>query len=190
VRKLIRIILLHRDGAEIYSTVLREIFDKYHQVKIGLYTYGPFYAYLPPGTVIGRYVSLPRELLVINESHPIKHKSAHPFFFNPGFGYVDKLLIERRSKLVIGNDVYIGLDVAIMPNVTMIGDGAVIAAGSVVIKDVPPFAVVGGNPARFIKYRFSPETIDKVLASHWWEKDIEELKANKEEFASFHEDLE
>jgi virginiamycin A acetyltransferase len=190
LRKLVLIILLSRRCAEVYSPALREIFDKYHQVKIGFYTYGPFYAELPPGTVIGRYTSVPRELMVINGSHPIKHKSSHPFFFNPTFGHVDKLLIERRTKLVIGNDVYVGLDVIIMPSVTVIGDGAVIAAGSVVVTDVPPYAVVGGNPAKIIKYRFTQETIDKVLASRWWEKDIEELKADEREFASFLEDLE
>lgn len=190
LRKLIRIVLLCRHGAELYSVVLREIFEKYHQVKIGLYTYGPFYTQLPPGAVIGRYTSVPRELLVINGSHPIKHKSCHPFFFNPDLGCVDKLLIERRSKLIIGNDAYIGLDVTIMPSVTVIGDGAVISAGSVVVKDVPPYAVVGGNPAKIIKYRFTPEVIAKIQASKWWEKNIEELKADEKEFAGFLKDLE
>lgn len=190
VRKLVRMILLSFPGAELYSLTLREIFDKYHKVSIGLYTYGPFYALLPPGTVIGRYSSVPRDLSVINGSHPIKHKSSHAFFFNPAFGYVDKLMIERRAKLVIGSDVYIGLDVTIMPSVTVIGDGAAIAAGSVVVKDVPPYAVVGGNPAKVIKYRFSPETIDKIQASRWWENDIKDLKANKDEFEGFLKDME
>jgi acetyltransferase-like isoleucine patch superfamily enzyme len=86
--------------------------------------------------------------------------------------------------------VYIGFNVAIMPQVTNIGDGAVIAAGSVVVKDVPPFAVVGGNPAKIIRYRFTPETIDKINASPWWTKDIDELKADEKEFAKFLHPLE
>lgn len=190
LRKLVRVILLSRRGAEVYSHTLREIYDKYHQVKMGLYSYGLLSVEIPPGTVIGRYTSVARGLFVINGSHPIKRKSSHPFFFNPGFSFVDKLLIERRSKLVIGNDVYIGANVAIMPSVTLIGDGAVIAAGSVVVKDVPFFAVVGGNPAKLIKYRFNPETIERIIASQWWEKDIEELKADEQEFAGFLKDLE
>jgi serine acetyltransferase len=77
-----------------------------------------------------------------------------------------------------------------MPSVTVIDDGAVIAAGSVVIKDVPPYAVVGGNPAKIIKYRFTPEVIATMQASKWWEKDIEELKADEKEFAGFLKDVE
>jgi len=122
-------------------------------------------------------------------NHPITHKSCHPFFFNPTFGYVDRLLIEK-IKLTIGNDAYIGLDVTILPSVSTIGNGAVVGAGSVVTRDVPPFAVVGGNPAKIIKYRFSQETIDEITKSAWWQKDIEELKKDELEFASFLRDLE
>ncbi len=127
-------------------------------------------------------------MLVLEGSHPIEHRSC-PFFFNP-LDSVDQLLIKRRSKLIIGNDVYIGLDVAIMPQVTNIGDGAVIAAGSFVVKDILPFAIVGGNPAKIIRYRFNPETIDKINASQWWTKDIDELKADEKEFSSFLHPLE
>jgi len=189
IRKLVRIILLSRPGADTYSLVLREIFNKYHKIKIGLYSYGLFSVDLCPGTVVGRYTSVARGLLVINGSHPIKRKSSHPFFFNPDFGFVDKLLIERRSKLVIGNDVYIGLNVTILPSVTEIGDGAVLAAGSVVVKDVPPYAVVGGNPAKIIKYRFTPMIIEEIRASKWWEKNIDELQADKEKFSEFSKDI-
>jgi virginiamycin A acetyltransferase len=190
MRRMIREVLLRRQGAELYSKALRTIFWKYRKVKIGMYSYGPFYADLPPGTEIGRYTSLPRDLLVINGNHPVSHKSCHPFFFNPDLGYVDNLLIARRTKLIIGSDVYIGLNVTILPAVTFIGDGAVIAAGSVVIKDVPPFAIVGGNPGRIIKYRFKQATIDRLIQSAWWEKDIDELKADAAEFLSFLQPLE
>lgn len=190
LRKIIRVVLLRRKWAEFYSKTLRKIYSKYHGVEIGLYSYGAFHQILPSGTVIGRYSSIPRNLLVIMGSHPINHRSSFPFFFNPDLGYVDKLLVTRRTKLLIGNDVYIGLDVTIMPSVTSIGDGAVIAAGSVVVKDVPPFAVMGGNPAKLIKYRFNPETIERIIASRWWEKDIDDLKKDALEFASFLRPLE
>lgn len=190
LRKVIRMFLLNRPGAEIYSRTLREIFSKYHGVHVGMYSYGAFHRILPSGTIIGRYSTMPRNLSVLDGSHPITHKSDHPFFFNPDFGFVDELLIKRRTKLLIGNDVYIGMDVTILPAVTNIGDGAVIAAGSVVVKDVPAFAIVGGNPAKLIRYRFSQQTIDEIIRSAWWEKDIEELKKDEQEFASFLHPLE
>lgn len=77
-----------------------------------------------------------------------------------------------------------------MPQVTSIGDGSVIAAGSVVVKDVPPFAIIGGNPAEIIRYRFSQQTIDEIRKSAWWEKDIEDIKRDEKEFASFLRPLE
>ena len=190
LRKLLRIILLSRRGAAMHSLVLRAVFKKYHQIDIGLYSYGLFSLDLSPGTVVGRYTSVGSGLVVIHGSHPIKRKSTHPFFFNPDFGFVNELLIVRRSKLIIGHDVYIGLNVTILPQVTQIGDGAVIAAGSVVVKDVPPYAVVGGNPAKIIQYRFTPDVIEKIQASKWWEKNIEDLSVNEQEFSGFLKDVE
>jgi virginiamycin A acetyltransferase len=190
LRKIIREVILRREGAELYSKTLRKIYAKYHGVIVSMYSYGAFHQVLPAGTIIGRYSSMPRSLLVIDASHPITHRSSFPFFFNPDLGYVDKLLITRRTKLIIGNDVYIGLDVTIMPSVTNIGDGSVIAAGSVVVKDVPPFAVIGGNPAKIIKYRFSQPVIDQIMKSAWWVKDIDEIKNNRSEFESFLKPLE
>jgi virginiamycin A acetyltransferase len=185
IRRIILEMILMREGAEFYSNTLRMIFQKYRDVRIGKYTYGAFIPNLGPGTFIGRYTSIGKGLIVINGSHPLVNKSTHPFFYNPEFGYVNKLLINRRKKLMIGNDVYIGLNVTICPAVENIGDGSVIAAGSVVIKDVPPFAVVGGNPAKIIKYRFSSDITNKISKSRWWDKDIDELKGNEIEFGSF-----
>jgi len=85
-------------------------------------------------------------------------------------------------SIEIGNDVWVGRNAMILPSVKKIGDGAVIGAGAVVTRDVPDFAVVAGNPAVVIKYRFRPETIHKIKQSKWWDKDIEELKGNIEEF--------
>ena len=69
-----------------------------------------------------------------------------------------------------------------MPSVSTIGDGAVVAAGAVVNKNVPPYAVVCGNPARVVRYRFSEETIRELQYSRWWEKSIEELRPSMKEF--------
>lgn len=79
-----------------------------------------------------------------------------------------------KGDIIIGNDVWIGAHVIIMDGVT-IGDGAIVAAGAVVVKDIEPYAIVGGNPARFIKYRFDEDTRRRLLTSRWWDKPHEEL---------------
>jgi hypothetical protein len=94
LRRLIREVLHRSLGAELYSTALREVYSKYRNVKVGMYSYGCFYANLPPGTEVGRYTSVARNLKVINASHPVTRKSSHPFFYNPDLGYVPDLLIE------------------------------------------------------------------------------------------------
>ena len=81
--------------------------------------------------------------------------------------------------MVIGNDVWIGANVSILPGV-YIGDGAVIAAGAVVTKDVEPYAIVGGVPAKVIRYRFSPKEIYILLKIKWWDWSVEEVERNIE----------
>ncbi len=190
LRRIIREIIYRRRHSEFYSKTLRTIFFKYHNIKVGLYSYGTFDTRLPAGMEVGRYTSIGANFFVINGSHPVVNKSTHPFFYNPDFQYVDLLLIKRRQRLVIGNDVYIGSNVTILPKATYIGDGSVIAAGSVVVKDVPPFAIVGGNPAKIIKYRFSKKTINEIIESKWWDKDIKEIYKDKLEFLTFLKSME
>lgn len=73
-----------------------------------------------------------------------------------------------KGDIVVGNDVWIGMNALVVSGVT-IGDGAIVAAGSVVVGDVPPYAVVGGNPARVLKYRFTEDQIARLLALAWWD---------------------
>ena len=82
-----------------------------------------------------------------------------------------------KGDIIIENDVWIGAKSTIMPGVK-INSGAVVAAGSVVTKDVPPYAVVGGNPARIIKYRFTEKQIEKLLKIAWWDWEEEKIKEN------------
>jgi hypothetical protein len=104
----------------------------------------------------------------------MEFKSTHAFFFNTSLGRCEEDSIPY-NPLTIGNDVWIGTNALVLPHVKRIGDGAVVAAGAVVAKDVPPYAVVVGNPARVVRFRFGKETIDQLLAAQWWEKSIEEL---------------
>ncbi|WP_299835785.1 CatB-related O-acetyltransferase [uncultured Tenacibaculum sp.] len=83
----------------------------------------------------------------------------------------------NKGGIVIGNDVWIGHNATIMAGVT-IGDGAIIATNSTIVKDVPPYTIVGGNPGKEIKKRFDEETINKLLALKWWDWPIEKITEN------------
>lgn len=105
--------------------------------------------------------------------------TAYPFEI---FGHGWETAMEGKSypvkgDTVIGNDVWIGHKATIIPGVT-IGDGAVIATNATVTKDVPPYTMVGGNPAREIKKRFSDEQIDKLLKVKWWDWPVEKITEN------------
>ena len=88
-----------------------------------------------------------------------------------------------KGDTVIGNDVWLGYESIIMPGVR-IGDGAVVAAGSVVTKDVPAYTVTGGNPAREIKKRFSPADIERLRRLAWWDWPAEKITQNLEAIVS------
>jgi len=179
-----------REGGQPYSVTIRRIFASYHHIEIGMYSYGGCFTLgqVPENTRIGRYCSFAAEFTILNGNHPARFKSMHPFFYNPVFGFVSELLI-TRTKLVIENDVWVGHGAIILPSVTKIENGAIIGAGSVVTENVPPYAIVVGNPGRIVKYRFDEETIDEIQRSKWWEKDINEIKENEEQFKTFTKEL-
>lgn len=167
---------------EFYSVTLRKIFKKHYGVEVGMYTHGGCFipGSMPPGTVVGRYCSIAHGALALL-NHPLHAQSTHAFFFNPTLGYVDQESM-APYKLVIGNDVWIGQNSIILPGCASIGDGAVIGAGSVVNKDIPPYAIALGNPCRVVQYRFSNERIAELLEQKWWDKPIEELSENIGDF--------
>lgn len=183
LRLIIRAVIRRLEGGEMYSTTLRRIFKEYHRIEVGMYTHGGCFVpgSVDPGTTIGRYCSIASGIRILNRDHPMDFKSMHAFFFNPSLKYCQKYLTEH-TPLKIGNDVWIGTHAVILRNVTEIGDGAVIGAGAIITKNVQPYAVVIGNPARVVRYRFQQETIDELLASRWWEKDIDELMPCIDEF--------
>lgn len=102
------------------------------------------------------------------------------YAFNPHIGD-SRSYLAKNSPCVIGNDVWIGWNAVLMPGIE-VGDGAIIAAGAVVTHDVPPYAVVGGVPAKIIKMRFSGTEIEKLLKIKWWEWDDEKIMENYEWF--------
>ncbi len=182
-RCLLRKIVLKLEGGDLYSVTIRKIFAEFHHIQVGMYTHGSCFekGNLDCYTTVGRYCSIAADVHVFNRNHPMNFKSTHAFFFNPILKYTKKDLVQY-TPLEIGNDVWIGYGVIILPNVTKIGDGAVIGAGSVVNKNVPPFAVLVGHPAQVVRYRFSKETIERLLKEKWWGKDIREIQPHIEEY--------
>ena len=183
VRDLIEKTVASLEGGQPLSVTLRRIFKDYHQIEIGMYTYGGcFNRHTVRGNIkIGRYCSIADGVYILNANHPLRFRSTYPFYILRGLEHVEKKLIVRRNK-DIGNDVWIGQNAIILPAVKRIGDGAVIGAGSVVTQDVPDFAIVAGNPARVIRYRFDEKTIDRLKEEKWWEKDIDELTGHFNDF--------
>lgn len=182
LRDIIRELVKKLEKGEFYSKTLRKIYLKYHDIEIGLYSYGGCFNIenIPPGTRIGRYGSF-ASFKVFSRNHPLNYISTHPFFYNTSLGYVKEEKV-IHTKLHIGHDVWIGQNAFIMPRVSEIGNGAVIGAGAVVTKDVPPYAVVVGNPGRILKYRFAKYIIDEIQQMSWWDKSIDELLEDSNKF--------
>ena len=136
---------------------------------------------------IGKFCSIASKVQINLGKHPVDLISTHPAFFskNKKFKcYADKeYFLDEINTINIGNDVWIGHGAIIMGGVE-IGNGAVIAAGSVVTKDVRPYAIVGGVPAKLIKYRFSENQIDTLNNVKWWDFPEEWLKINFKLFLS------
>ena len=143
------------------------------------------------GAYIGRYVSMGSNIKQIVETHPYKapYVSTSPLFYSLKKQVGETFTKEQRYKeyrylddevgiaFKIGNDCWVGNDVTFIGGVS-IGDGAVVLAKALVSKDVPPYAIVGGIPARIIGYRYEEETIKQLLEIKWWNNSEEWLKQN------------
>lgn len=155
---------------ELDNAYLRYVLVTYHDVHIGDFTYGGCFEYgaVPPGTVIGKFCSFASHLFIVRQDHLKSAVSTHPFLFKPSFGRVAQDM-RSHSRLVIGHDVWVGYHATILPGVRRVGDGAIVAAGAVVTRDVPDFAVVAGVPARVVRYRFNREVREALAAIRWWD---------------------
>jgi len=151
------------------------------QYVVGEYSYG-----LPKvlswgkesSLTIGKFCSIAPDVeIFLDGDHRTDWVSTYPFpaFFKQSNKVTD--YVASRGDVVIGNDVWIGYGAKIMSGVTL-GDGAVVGAGAVVAKSVPPYAVVVGNPARVVKYRFAPDKIEHLLSIQWWHWPLEKILEN------------
>ena len=173
----------------------RTIFEGYHTIKtkteiylskIGRFTYfaenvrakhcqiGPFCSF-GPDVILG---DLPR--------HPTNLISTHPLFYSThavaGVVFSTNSSFEEYATTNIGADVFIGARALIMPGVRL-GHGCIVGAGAIVTKDVPPYSIVVGVPAKVLRYRFSQEIIDRLLSIKWWTWPVKDIRMWQAEFA-------
>ena len=149
-------------------------------VSIGKYTYinsNYNWTTIESNTVIGKYSSIGPGAAIGYGNHNYKYLSTHPFLYNSRYGFVgtDTELDDDKLLTVIGNDVWIGANANIKRGVK-IGDGAIIAMNAVVTKDIPPYAIAAGVPAKILKYRFDEDTIKYLNKIKWWNISEDVLK--------------
>jgi virginiamycin A acetyltransferase len=173
---------------ELDTDHLRIIFKNYHNIEIGKYSYGGCFNIhnIAPGTKIGKFCSFASGVMIIATNHDPSKITTHPFLFKPYLGVV-KEDFRKINNVEIGNDVWIGYNAIILPSVSKIGDGAVVGAGAVVTKDVPPYAIVAGVPAKVIKCRFDQATINNLLETQWWDWPEEKIFSSWQDFLTLKE---
>ncbi|MET7030076.1 CatB-related O-acetyltransferase [Sediminicola luteus] len=150
---------------------------------VGSYSYVN-YGTLIQNTTIGNYCSIAHHVKIGLGAHPLNMFSTSPIFYKTKNALnvrvlQDDLDFQDYAHITIGSDVWIGANAIIMDGVT-IGHGAVVAAGAIVSKNVPAYAIVGGVPAKIIRYRFTEEQRKAILKTRWWEKNAIDVQAMKD----------
>ena len=137
-------------------------------------------------TKIGAFCSIASYCAIGGGAHPLNMVSTSPVFYKGRNGFrkhFSNIPAEINKPVVIGNDVWVGESVFIRDGIT-IGHGAVIGAHSVVTKDIPPYAIVAGSPAKILRYRFDEHTINELIGSKWWDLPEDALLKNGDKFQS------
>ncbi len=170
-----------------------------NSVFFGEIGYGSFigaYSIINSNSKIGRFTSIGKSFKVITGRHPYTYPfvTTSPMFYSllrqsgktfvKEQKYKENAFVDGKYSVVIGNDVWINDNVSIISG-TRIGDGAILLANTVVTKDVPPYAIVGGIPAKIIKYRYCEDDIKFLLQSKWWNKPIDWIEHNADYFSDF-----
>lgn len=130
--------------------------------------------------IIGKYCSIAAEVrfLMNGGNHPTDWLTTYPFpIFGAGWEAAMPAQWPSKGDTTVGNDVWIGYGAVIMPGVT-IGNGAIIATASVVTRDVPPYAIVGGNPAALLRYRMEAGAVERLQRLAWWDWPAEKVTRN------------
>lgn len=134
------------------------------------------------GAKIGKYCSIARQVTIGVKGHNYEWATTSPIITSPQYGFIDESISEpQRADVIVGNDVWVGMNVMIMRGVR-IGDGAVVAAGAIVTKNVEPYSIVAGNPAKHIKYRFPKPVVEKLLKIKWWDWEEQLIKDRINDF--------
>ena len=181
------------DGSAWPHTIFLKNFIDHSNIQIGDYTYYndfrlpvddvrqilvPYmHAGAPEKLIIGKFVQIAHGVQFITSSanHQMNGFSTYPFaVFGEPWSSSYQAQWPNKGDTIVGNDVWIGHEVLIMPAVS-IGDGAIIASRSVVTKDIPPYSIVAGNPAKIIRTRFDEKIISQLLKIKWWDWPIEKI---------------
>ncbi|SHG28825.1 Acetyltransferase (isoleucine patch superfamily) [Flavobacterium fluvii] len=162
---------------EPYCHILDDVFIA--NSSIASYSYIGKHSIVQNAT-IGSFCSIANDVFIGTGKHPIDHFSTSTLFYRKKNTFnielvSSNLVFDEYEKIKIGSDVWIGTRAIILDGIS-IGHGAIIAANSVVTKDVPPYAIVGGIPAKIIKYRFDDFKIKKLIESDWWSLSLNEIK--------------
>lgn len=146
------------------------------------------YPFIGDRLIIGKFCALARgvKFIMNGANHKMAGFSSYPFFI---FGHGWEKVMPQPGELpfkgdtIIGNDVWMGYDSLVMPGVK-IGNGAIVSSRSVVVSDVPPYTIVGGNPAKPLRQRFSPEVASELEAIAWWDWPVEKISRHLEAIVS------
>jgi acetyltransferase-like isoleucine patch superfamily enzyme len=170
----LRLYLLRRRQYD--NLKIRKLFREQFDIDVGMYSYGCFDRWRMPGPMrVGRYCSVAVTVHSALQNHRIDALTTHPVLYDPEMGVVD-VDLGPTPPLVIEDGVWIGHYAMILPGCKRIGRGAIVGAGSIVTRDVAPYTIVAGNPARKVRDRFSPALAEAVEASQWWLQDFDGLR--------------